>query len=282
MGLLTRHRGLKSSPEFALVWQGMETAAARQARPVRQDCGGTGRSNAGERILLEVSAHKRTSFIVVLSCLGALALAAVLLGRNSGAERLAYSPAGSDADAQALVARLLDTNLPWLDPKLVRAAYSVRQTSLEWQLGDALRQRSWRRLYRQGSSTNAVTVKWRSEPGRRVGTRLQTPLTAMLESRSNYAVRMVGKGRWRGKTVVAVDATFHPPAAVRADYLDHAGVARILIEPGQALPLFIGTSQAGSFGAKPRFESTFEFGPDFFGLDGGRAPRSLSGAAEAE
>jgi hypothetical protein len=51
-------------------------------------------------------------------------------------ERLVFTPAGGHEAAEELVARMLATNRPWLDPKPLRATYSFRGEYTAWSLSD--------------------------------------------------------------------------------------------------------------------------------------------------
>lgn len=219
---------------------------------------------------------------VSVVCAGLAGGAVWLWQRANRPERLVYRPAGGQAEAEALVARMLTTNRPWLGPRPVRATYSFRREVTTWSLSAVGREHSLRHLRtHEKELTKPLTARWKSETDLRVGVLLETPLAAMLGS--NYTIQSLGQTRWRGRTVVAVDVSFLSPigggvgmGAGTAHYSSagfRASAARILIDPVKAVPLFIGTSEATAFGAEPRFSSSFVFDPDFFETQGGFAPR---------
>jgi hypothetical protein len=204
-------------------------------------------------------------------------------------EALEYAPTVSQAEGEALVARMLATNRPWLEPKAVRATYSFKRRESTWSLRRAAwKEHAWRNLHTaEEEVVGPCEARWRSDCDLRVGLGLTTPLHAML-SRSNYSIRCLGTAKWKGRTVVGVDVMFPAPVGaawgwgVGTTHYSSASFsvnsARILIEPRAALPLFVGVSDAPSPGINPRFQDTLTFDPDFLEMPGGRAPRRVGWA----
>ncbi|HEY5914187.1 MAG TPA: Ig-like domain-containing protein [Verrucomicrobiae bacterium] len=221
-----------------------------------------------------------------LICLGILAGVVWLVQRSSRPERLTYTPTVSQAEAEALVARMLVTNSSWLAPAPVRATYWFQRKVNTWSPGSAWQQRSWRKLRtHEEELVGPFTARWKSDGSLRVGVTLQTPLTSMRADRNNYTIQAMGTAKWRGKTVVAVDITFQHPeggrvgmGAGRVGYSSagfSARSARILIDPLKAVPLFIATSDSGSSSVSRRGDSTFLFGSEFLLVPSGYAPRFI-------
>lgn len=226
----------------------------------------------------------RRRAVVGLVCLvvaGGVLWLAQRLGRP---EDLVYTPAGGMAEAQALVARLLATNRPWLEPEPRRATYSFRRTLNEWSPGRAWNEKSLRHLRtREAETLGPFSARWKSGDNERIGVLLETPLPALLDTNSSYSLQMVGQTTWQRRRVLAVDVTFQRPVGGRvgmgvgSTHYSSAGfetrAVRILIDPVKAVPLFVGTSDKGGFSNSPRFWSKFVFRPDYLELPGGLAPR---------
>ncbi len=221
--------------------------------------------------------------LLILPVLALALLGILFLGRRTASPAdLAFTPV--DDDARALVERMLKANQPWLNPKPFWARYSFQRRSRSYSPADAFRQRSIRLLYRsEAAKDGPFTARWRSEEDLRLGVELRTPLHAMLQPGARYSIHKVGASEFQARKVVGVDVLFEEDApcaiGLGAGYTHYCQssygfqIARVLIEPGRAIPLFIGTSRSRSFGAQPRFESTWTLGHDFFALDGGWAPR---------
>jgi hypothetical protein len=202
---------------------------------------------------------------------------------DSQPQNLRYGPAGSDNEAKSLLASVLATNTPWLDPETIWGKYSLRYTSKRCSLTEAYRNRSLRPLYESNVRKQGPFLLSAATPrSRRTGAGLWTPLhTLLAKYQAPAAVRLVGKTRWRGKQVIALDVAFEVP--VQWGYFrssdgdfpprDPFRFARIVVDAGTFVPVFIGTWGASTFQAKPPFERTWVFPSGFFGVDGGRAPR---------
>ncbi len=206
----------------------------------------------------------------VIAALLLIAVSAVWLSspRMTTFENLPLTPAGSDQDAQVLVARMLRVNQPWLQPVSVDATDRLRRNYDESSL-------------REGHTTKKEKLGPYSigpgcSPPQRVGSWVQTPLHAMLTN-SGYAVRMLGKTKWQGKRLIAVNVAFEFPVRCKVGMGGQSGTtfsyssypvkdARIWIDPDRAVPVCIRTSAA---------ESTYRFTDDFYKFMGGLAPRAF-------
>ena len=183
--------------------------------------------------------------------------------------------AGAAEDAASLMARVFETNKPWLDPQEVQGTY-----------------RMWRRANGQYDETNGpfsiddhATNGWRFCRASRVGSIVWTPLHVMAHNNTPYTLSSTWKTNWNGLDLVAFDVTFCSAATcaigmggqANASYSSvsyHTALfARIHIEPTQAVPVYMATSPSPTNDL--RLAPTWRFDPFFFQLDGGRAPRSL-------
>ncbi len=197
-------------------------------------------------------------------------------------EELVFTPGGSQDQSELLVRRMIATNQPWLQPQQLRASYYFQRKCSTWSLHGAWRERLRRLHTSEKEVLGPLNARWKSPPDLRLGVNLETPLDAMSRPDSAFRVLPVGQAKWRGKAVVAVDIAFPVPAegrvgmGVHGQYYSSSGyearTARFLIDPVNALPLFIGTSTSTELGRHPRFESTFTFSPDFLHVRGGYAP----------
>lgn len=223
---------------------------------------------------------------MMLACAVVAAGAYWLVQRSGRPEELQFSPSIGQAEAETLVNRMLATNRVWLHPQPVRATYCFKRKATSWSLSHLWDRRIPRPLRQHDEEeVGPFTARWKSDETLRVGAMVYTPLGAMLDGRGNYSVQPVGKARWHGKEVVAVDITFLAPAggrvgmgAGRTGYSSagyEARVARILIDPAKAVPLYISTLGTGVGGPKRPGDSSFEFDPDFLPMTGGYAPRAL-------
>ncbi len=181
---------------------------------------------------------------------------------------LVYRKEGSDADAQALVARVLKANHPWLEPTPANATYSLLREA------EGAQERS-------GPFSTVKGCK----SAVRVGSIVWTPLHSMGRKDARYTVHMVGKAQWKGKNLVAVDVTFDPPVRsavglggqgnTNYSYCDSStATARIVLDAMKALPLVIDCSSAAA-PQSIRFRCTWAFDPDFFAVNGGVAPKTF-------
>jgi hypothetical protein len=204
--------------------------------------------------------------------------------RRLSPERLTYTPVGPEVDAKAMVARIFETNRPWLETQPIWASYKLRRKWRRISLDNGLR--SVRHPFEsQQSMEGPFTARWRAPDDLRVGAAIWTPLQGMFKDRSNYTVRALGTTQWRGRRVLALEVDFFQPlrcemgmgaGGLHYSYATSpAQAARLLVEPESALPLFIGTSAQGGFSADQPYANSWEFDPDFLRLRGGRVPRAV-------
>ena len=197
---------------------------------------------------------------------------------------LKFTPWGSDAAAKALVQRMLRVNKPWLEPAAVSATYSLQTSSINYSFAHGCR--------RQHSTLGPFSIVPGCTPGLRIGSIFQTPLHAMVGGSTNYAVKLLGRTKWRGRNVVAVDVAFASPIRCymgiggRADrpYSNSSydpKTVRMLIDAAKAVPLLLLTSSSSKLSNIPIDETVSEFVPRFFELNGGLAPRALQIHMEA-
>jgi RNA polymerase sigma-70 factor (ECF subfamily) len=180
---------------------------------------------------------------------------------------LEWRAAGSDGDAQALIERMLKANQPWIEPTPVKAAYSVLREA------GATKERS---------GPFSITPQG-CRPAVRVGSIVWTPLHNMAGKAARYTLRMVGKAKWKDRTLVAVDVVFDPPvtsaiglggqsATKYSSCEESTAKARIMIEPDKAIPRFIDCTR-GPPRTNVKVHSVWAFDADFFEIDGGFAPK---------
>lgn len=188
-------------------------------------------------------------------------------------ENLKFTPPDHGEDAASLVERVLAANKPWIEPKPVAATYSLS--------GNA---------HLEKETLGPFSVSKGCKAAVRVGSIVRTPLHSMLNKEKPYTLRMVGKANWKGKNLVAVDVAFKEwvrnevglggQADASYSFCEYGvATARIVIEPANAVPLFIDSWSplVPEMAVEPemdhRFHATWAFGPDFFQVDGGFAPK---------
>ena len=228
----------------------------------------------------------RLAGLALVFTLSLVAVAVVVKHHRLSPESLTYTPVGPEVDAKALVAKMFETNRPWLETQPIWASYKLRRKFRRISLENVYRLRSLRHLFESQQSTEGpFTARWRTSEDLRVGAAIWTPLQGMFKNPDNYTVRAIGTAQWRGRRVVALEVNFFQPlgcemgmGAGRFHYSYArfpAQAARILVEPESALPLFIGTSAQGGLSAGQPYASSWEFDPDFLPMQGGLAPRRV-------
>lgn len=183
-----------------------------------------------------------------------------------------------DQEAVALVERMLQVNRPWLIPSVIQGSYSLLRK--EDGVGDG---EVTGPFALESTATNLALRKQRIS---RVGSIVWTPLHNMIHVVKPYSVRMVGKTNWNDMNLVAVDVAFTDPLRCaiglggqgglsysHADYDDQN--ARILIEPTNAIPVFIDSSVPEGPTTGPGSGATWQFDIPFFTINGGVAPQAL-------
>lgn len=230
--------------------------------------------------------HIRLAGLALVFTLSLVAVVVVVKHRRLSPESLTYTPIGPEVDAKTLVAKMFETNRPWLETQPIWASYKLRRKLRRISLENVYRLRSLRHLFESQQSTEGpFTARWRSPEDLRVGAAIWTPLQGMFKNRDNYTVHAIGTTQWRGRQVLALEVNFFQPlgcemgmgaGSFHYSYARFpAQAARILVEPERALPLFIGTSAQGGFSAGQPYASGWEFDPDFMPLQGGLAPRRV-------
>ncbi len=231
----------------------------------------------------------------VPTALTALVAVWLMAQRQSRPEDLVFVPAGSDQQARTLLARMLETNKPWLEPKPLRAVYSLRRT---------FRQYSWRGRLTAPQSLGPYAITPESPQEVRVGALVWTPLHALVASEPGphvkrwfqhgdeggpvgYTVRMLGQTHWKGKQVIGLEITFDSPercmvgtgGQVNGTYnvsTFGAQKARMLVDARKAIPLLIGTCPDAGRTVPFRWEYLWEFPSRFSKIAGGLAPESFT------
>jgi hypothetical protein len=179
-----------------------------------------------------------------------------------------YRKEGSDEDAKALIARVLKANNAWIEPKPVKATYSVVRQA------EGSPQRS-----------GPFSVQKDCKRAIRVGSIVWTPLHSMAKKDTRYTAHMVGKAEWKGKNLVAVEVAFDPPVRCgvglggqgNTNYSScefSTATARIVFESARAIPLVI-DCVSKVLPQSDRFRCVGAFDPDFFAVDGGVAPKTF-------
>ncbi len=204
-------------------------------------------------------------------------LAWLLIRPEPRIQELTFTPAGSDAEAQKLVERMLRVNEPWLNPKPISASYSLHRSHHNYSVFHGHR--------RTEQDLGPYSVQPGCKPAFRVGSTVRTPLHEMLNQPTNYSVKMVGSAQWKGRSVVGVDVAFGNPVGCQvglggqgANYSLAGGPmesVRMLIDPGTAVPVLLRTSARLNIQGNPLYETWWEFGPVFFKLEGGLAPQAF-------
>jgi len=207
-----------------------------------------------------------------------LALAWLLTHLEPRIQELTFTPAGSDAEAKALVERMLRVNEPWLNPKPISARYSLHRSYHNYSVLHGHQQTE--------QDLGPYSVGPGCKEALRVGSILHTPLHEMLNQPTNYSVKMVGSAKWKGRSVVGVDVAFEKPIDCqvglggqgRALYSwssDPVESVRLLIDPAKAVPLLLRTSARLNIPRNPVYESWWEFAPVFFKLGDGLVPQAF-------
>lgn len=219
---------------------------------------------------------------------------------------LNFSVPSAGPSAEDLLARVLATNRPWLAPAPAAVSYSLRETRRRHSPGSSRGDEPEKKIHGPFSAavaplppTPSVVGAWMSDEAKeevrnaaeqrllRVGATLESPLHYLASGETAYDARMVGETTWKGTRVLGIDLVFADGIQCRIGMGPHrhgwndghawyygCRDARLLIEPGQAVPLLlIAYTMAGQ--VDPRRATTWELEPDFYEVDGGRAPRSL-------
>ncbi len=215
--------------------------------------------------------------------------------RQSRPEDLVFVPAGSDQQARTLLERMLETNKPWLEPKPLRAVYSLDRT---------FRQYSWKGRLTTQQTLGPYDITPKSPQEVRVGALVWTPLHALVASEPGpqvkrwfrhgeeggpvgYTVQMLGQTRWSGKQVIGLEITFDSPerctvgtgGQVDGTYnvsTFGAQKARMLVDARKAIPVLIGTCSDPDRTVAFRWEYLWEFPSRFSKIAGGLAPESFT------
>ncbi|MGO8930282.1 MAG: hypothetical protein ACLQU3_25725 [Limisphaerales bacterium] len=191
---------------------------------------------------------------------------------------MTFTPAGSDAEAKALVERMLRVNEPWLNPKPISARYSLHRSYHNYSVFHGHRQTE--------EDLGPYLAGPRCKAALRVGSIMHTPLHEMINQPTNYSVKMVGSAKWKGRTFAAVDVTFGKPIHCqvglggqgRSNYSlsqYQAEGVRLFIDPGTAVPVLLRTSARLNVPTNPVYETWWEFAPVFFKLGDGLVPQAF-------
>ncbi len=180
-------------------------------------------------------------------------------------------------EAVTLVERMLQVNRPWLLPSPIQGTYS--ELEKQGGVGDG-------ELTGPFALERKVTVPVTyMQQVARVGSILWTPLHNMIRGVVPYSVQMIGKTNWSNVNVVAIDVAFEYPMRcaigfgrehTNSAYCDYRNQnARILIEPTNAIPIYIDTSIPAGPTTGLGIEATWRFDTNFFAVHGGSAPQAL-------
>jgi len=184
----------------------------------------------------------------------------------------------SNQEAKMLVARMLQANKPWLVPSAIQGTYSlvIRSggTGGRTILGPYALEKPGPAFYPG------------SQHAGRVGSILWTPLHNMVHTQKPCSVQMVGKTNWNTLNLIAVDVNYDGRLSCAIGFggqkgdrysFDSFGTLnhRILIEPTNALPIFIDSKLPANLTTGSRWETTWQFGTNFFAVNGGFAPQTL-------
>jgi hypothetical protein len=178
-------------------------------------------------------------------------------------------------DATNLVARVLATNSPWLNPTPMTGTYSL------------LREPDGQTNVLSGpfSFSDVATNGWQFCRPYRVGSMIWTPLHCMAAGDSPYTVTGVGQTNWNGLNVQAVDVEFATNVSCWIGMGGQGGTsysecnyhqirsAYILIEPTNAVPVYMDTytSPTNQF----QYSPTWQFDLPFYSVGGGLAPQAF-------
>jgi hypothetical protein len=250
----------------------------------KSEASNTKLTNSSPRSSSDDSFRKRkvARWICVLGLLTILLIGLGLVwlpgSRVAPIQDLTFVPGGTDEQAESLVARMLQVNRPWLEPKPVFASYSLAR---EWH-DYSLIGRFKHERYKLGPYS--VTPGCRR--ALRVGSIVRCPLQAMLAQATNFTVRMLGHTIWKGTNLVAVEVVFGSPIQCDVGMGGQANAtfsserygvetARMLINEGRAIPIVIQTAFTSGRPKPTQRRTMWEFAPQFFELDNGYAPRAF-------
>jgi hypothetical protein len=236
-------------------------------------------ARASDRLPVELNMRKTISGYFVRRFIFALVCC---LSHTSLQHELRADPSpNSDPDAKALVDRMLVANAPWLAPSALTGSYSLLRTMAGETNGQIIGPWAFQdKAKHLPSNPTFIQVC-------RVGSLVWSPLHNMVYTSTNYSIHMVGPTNWNHMDLVAVDVNFDQRMFCQvafggqgdADFSavgSDAQVNRILIEPTNAVPVFIQAkpddAHVGQFGYS---ESTWQFQLPFFQVQGGFAPRSF-------
>ena len=181
---------------------------------------------------------------------------------------LEYRATDSDEDAEALVARVLKANSPWIEPKPLKASYSLLREV------DGTTERS-----------GPFSVSADCKRAVRIGSIVWTPLHSMARKNTPYTARIAGNAEWKGKKLVALDVTFDPPTRTAVGFGGQANASysssdsatattRIVLDSVKAIPLAI-ACQTDALPTGETLRSAWVFDADFFTVDGAFAPKTF-------
>jgi hypothetical protein len=206
----------------------------------------------------------------------------------------AWAASAAD-DAGTLVARVLATNAPWLNPTPMTGTYNL------------LREPDGQPDVITGpfSFSDVASNGWQFCQPYRVGSMVWTPLHCMAAGDSPYTVTGAGQTNWNGLNLEAVDVQFATNVAccigmggqgdVSYSYCSYHQIqsAYLLIEPTNAVPVYMVTytSPTNRFQYSPTWQFDLPFysitdapvpqtageqsALPFNGIDGGLAPHHL-------
>lgn len=175
-------------------------------------------------------------------------------------------------EAETLIARVLATNSPWLNPKPATGSYSL------------LRMVSNDGPEKTGpfSFAGVATNGWQTFQPYRVGSMIRTPLHVMALNLAAYTLGPVGSTNINRQTLSTIDVTFSNNARCTVGMGGQADTsfsqssynisgARLYIDPVNAVPIFIDTITNATL----TYKATWRFDPFYLRVDGGLAPRAF-------
>ena len=190
--------------------------------------------------------------------------------------------AGGDEDANTLLDRVIKANQPWLAPSPIHGSYSLLRQPAG---ADAAERIGPCNMTNQGKASSYLNSP-ASQYADRVGSLVWTPLHQIYRKTSPYTPSLAGNTNWNGIPVIAVDVVFDPSILGQIGFGGQANssytyseatywveLTRLLIEPTQAIPLYIETH--GDPTNAVQHDVTWKFDPSFFAIDGGFAPRAF-------
>jgi hypothetical protein len=177
-------------------------------------------------------------------------------------------------DAATLVARVLATNSPWLNPAPASGTYSLLRQP------DGAADETTGPFDFESLASNG----WQFCQPYRVGSMVWTPLHSMAATQASYTLGPLGSTNLNGLNLNTVDVTFDPgvrgcvgmggqgdTSYTEGTYPVQA--ARLFIEPSNAIPIFMVTMTSST--NQIQYGATWLFDPFFYSVDGGLAPRAF-------